>query len=90
MTRLWVGLLRAEDFPPVSKQAPRPTSPPVQWVPDALSQEIMCPGSEAYHAPPSGAEVRNEWSCTFISQIAIISCTETTLTLYEFEIYHYI
>lgn len=41
----------------------------------------MCPGSEAYHAPPSGAEVKNEWSCTTDSTVILRSVTETSLPL---------
>jgi hypothetical protein len=35
---------------------------PIQWVPGALSLVVKWPGREADHSPPSGAEVKNEWS----------------------------
>jgi hypothetical protein len=41
-----------------------PTQPPIQWVTGALSLGVRRPGREAYHSPPSSAEVKNGWSCT--------------------------
>ena len=32
---------------------------------------IKRPGFEIYHAFPSGAEIKNEWSCTFVSPIRL-------------------
>jgi len=34
----------------------RPTNPPIQWVPGALSPGVKQPGREADHLPPSLAE----------------------------------
>jgi hypothetical protein len=31
----------------------------VKWVPEAISQEVTRLGREAYHSPPSSAEVKN-------------------------------
>jgi hypothetical protein len=36
----------------------RPTQPPVQWVPGALSLGVKQLGCEADHSPPSSAEVK--------------------------------
>jgi hypothetical protein len=43
-----------------SRTALGPTQPPIQWVPGALSLGVKRPGREAYHSPPSSAEVK-EW-----------------------------
>jgi hypothetical protein len=37
-------------------------SPPIQWVPGALSLGVKRAGREADHSPPSSAEVKNAWS----------------------------
>jgi hypothetical protein len=41
-----------------SRTALRPTQPPIQWVPGALSLGVRRPGREADHSPPSSAEVK--------------------------------
>jgi hypothetical protein len=41
-----------------SGTAMRPTQPPIQWVPGALSLGVKRPGREADHSPPSTAEVK--------------------------------
>jgi hypothetical protein len=43
-----------------SRTALRPTQPPIQWVPGALSLGVKRPGHEADHSPPSSADVK-EW-----------------------------
>jgi hypothetical protein len=40
-----------------SRPALRPTQPPGQWVPGAVSVEVKQPWHEADHSTPSGAEV---------------------------------
>jgi hypothetical protein len=40
-----------------SRPALRPTKPPNQWVPGALSLWVKRPGREVDHSPPSSAEV---------------------------------
>jgi hypothetical protein len=42
----------------VSRTVLRPTQPPIQWVPGALSLGVKRPGREADHSPPSSAEVK--------------------------------
>jgi hypothetical protein len=45
----------------------RPTQPPIQRVPGALSPGVNRPGREADHSPPIIAEVRSTWVYTSIS-----------------------
>jgi hypothetical protein len=45
-------------FTTASRTALRPTQPPIQWVPGALSQGVKRPGRKADHSPPSSAEVK--------------------------------
>jgi Ni,Fe-hydrogenase I cytochrome b subunit len=45
-------------FTTTSRTALRPTQPPIQWVPGALSLGVKQLGSEADHSPPSTAEVK--------------------------------
>jgi hypothetical protein len=47
-------------FTTASRTALGSTQPPIQRVPGALSLGIKRPGREAYHSPPSSAEVK-EW-----------------------------
>jgi hypothetical protein len=49
-------------FTTVTRPVLGPTQPPIQWVPGALSLGVKRSGREADHSPPSGAEVKNEWS----------------------------
>jgi hypothetical protein len=51
-------------FITASRTALRPTQPPIQWVPGALSLRVKRPGREVGHLPPSSAEVKNAWSYT--------------------------
>jgi hypothetical protein len=45
----------------VSRPAPGPTQPPVQWVPGVLSPGVKArPGRDTDHSPPSSAKVENE------------------------------
>jgi hypothetical protein len=45
-------------FTTASRMALRPTQPPIQWVPGALSLGIKRPGREADQSPPYSAEVK--------------------------------
>jgi hypothetical protein len=45
-------------FTTVSRMALRPTQPPIQWVPGALSLGLKRPEREADHSPPSSTEVK--------------------------------
>jgi hypothetical protein len=42
-----------------SRLAPRPTQPPIKWVPGAPSPGTKRQGYEANHSPPSSAQVKN-------------------------------
>jgi hypothetical protein len=46
------------------RPAPRPTQPPNQWLPGAVSLGVKWPGRKAEHSPPSSAEVKNVWRYT--------------------------
>jgi hypothetical protein len=45
-------------FSTASRTALGPTQPHIQWVPGALSLGVKRPEHEAYHSPPSSAEVK--------------------------------
>jgi hypothetical protein len=53
-------VLEISVFTTASRPALRPTQPPIQWVPAALSLGVKRPGREADHSPPCSAEVK-EW-----------------------------
>jgi hypothetical protein len=55
-------------FAIASRPALRPTQPPIHWAPVTLSPGINRPGRETDHSPPSSAEIKNVWSCTFTPQ----------------------
>jgi hypothetical protein len=54
-----------------SRPALRPTQPPIQQRPGALSRGIKELEHEAEHSLPSNAEVKNEWSYTSIPPIRL-------------------
>jgi hypothetical protein len=45
-------------FTTASRTAVRPTQPPIQWVPEALSLGVKRLWREPDHSPPSSAEVK--------------------------------
>jgi hypothetical protein len=49
-------------FSKMSRPAMRPILPFIKWVPSVLFPGIKQLGREVDHLPPSGAEVKNEWS----------------------------
>jgi hypothetical protein len=51
-------------FTTVFRLVLRPTQPPIQWVPGALTLGVKRPGCEADNSPPSSAEFKNAWSYT--------------------------
>jgi hypothetical protein len=58
----------------------RPWGPPgYSMSTGALSPCLKRPGRQADPSPPSSAEMRNQWSCTFISPYAIITYTKRQL-----------
>jgi hypothetical protein len=44
-----------------------------RWVPRVQSSEVMRPGCEADHSPPSSTEVKNEWSYTSTPHYAFLT-----------------
>jgi len=48
----------------------------MQWALVALSQSVKWPWHKSEYAPPSGTEVRNEWSYT--SEIIIVDYVKTS------------
>jgi hypothetical protein len=58
-------------FTTASRTVLRPTQPPSQWVPRALSLGVKRPGRETDNSPPSSAEVNNAWSYTSNSPICL-------------------
>jgi hypothetical protein len=59
-------------FTTASRPVLRPTQPPIQWVPGAISLGVKRPGHEADHSHPSNAEVNNAWSYTSTPQYKLI------------------
>jgi hypothetical protein len=60
-------------FATASRPALRPTQPPVQWIPGAISPVVKLPGREADHSPPSSAEVKNAWSYSPLPQYVFMA-----------------
>jgi hypothetical protein len=51
----------------------RPTKPPIQWVPGALSLAVKWPEHEADHSPPSSAEVKMRGAILPLSHYALMA-----------------
>jgi hypothetical protein len=72
-------------FTTMSRMALGPTQPPIQWVPGALSLGVMQPGREAYHSPPSSAELHGAVPSlpqyTFMAWCLVKKCIGTPLPL---------
>jgi hypothetical protein len=47
-----------------SRQALKPTQPPIPWAMEALCLGVKLPGHEADHSLKSIAQIKNEWSYT--------------------------
>jgi len=68
VTRPWVGQPGSDSqqgiflFATVSRLAPAPSQPPIQWVPEALFLRVKWPGHGPNHSLPSNAKVKNVWS----------------------------
>jgi hypothetical protein len=54
------------------------TQPPIQWAPRCFLGKQNEQGCIADHYPPSGAEVKSEWSYTFTPPHAFMACTRAT------------
>jgi hypothetical protein len=55
----------------VSRPAPGPNQPPIPWVPGAPSLGVKRWRRESNHSPPTGAEIKNEWSYTSTPPIGL-------------------
>jgi hypothetical protein len=51
----------------------RPTQPPIQWVPKALSPGVKRQGREADRSPPTSAEVKKMWIYTSTLPYALMA-----------------
>jgi hypothetical protein len=49
----------------------RPTQPPIQWVPRALSPRVKRPVREVDHWPPASAQVKKTWVYNIHSRIRL-------------------
>jgi hypothetical protein len=58
------SIIRDFRFSTSSRPALRPTQPPIQWVPGALSPGLKRQGREAENSPPTSAEVKKIWIYT--------------------------
>jgi len=67
-SRPWLGIIlfTTASIPPL-----RPTQPPSQWIPGALSLGVNRPGREADPSPPSNAEVKECVELYFHSPIRL-------------------
>jgi hypothetical protein len=65
--------------PKPSRPALRLTQPPILWVSRSSFAGVKQPGHEDDHSPPSGTEVKNEWSCISGPLHAFMASTGTTL-----------
>jgi hypothetical protein len=61
-----------------------PTQPYIQWVAGTLSLVIKQLEHEANHLPPFSAEIKNDWSYTFLALSASMTCAWTLTLLYVF------
>jgi len=57
----------------MSRTALRPTQPPIQWVPGALSLRVKQLGHEADHSPLLSAKVKNTWNYTSAPPVGLHS-----------------
>jgi len=62
----------------VSRPAPGPNQPPIPWVPGAPSLGVKRWRREANHSPPTGAEIKNAWSCTSTPQYVFMARSGTS------------
>lgn len=74
---------------PVSspKDTDHPCGPPIRLFDGYLQRlsGVKRPKHEAHHSPPSSAEVKKRGSLTPLSQYAIMTCKETTVSLTSFK-----
>jgi hypothetical protein len=63
----------------ISKQAPGPTQPPVQWLSGTVSPEVKQPKYETEYWHSRSTGVKNSWSYTYILSYVFMTYTENTL-----------
>jgi len=68
-----------------SRQALKPTQPPVQWVTGPRSLGVEPPGCEADHSPPSSAKVKNAWSYTSTPSYVYIRILQFGVYVFEMQ-----
>jgi hypothetical protein len=59
---------------------------PIQWVPGDFPPAVKRPGLDVDHSPPSGAEDKNQWSCTFAPTIYIHGVHRHTFPLRAYHV----
>jgi len=69
--QLGYGLDNWDTIPGMFRPVLGPTQPPIQCIPGALTPGVKLPGHAADHSPPSGAKVKNVWSCTSSPSICL-------------------
>jgi hypothetical protein len=62
-------------FSTLFRPALRAAQPPIQWVTQAPSLEVKRPEREAYHSPPTSAEVKKTWIYTSTPPYVFIGAT---------------
>ena len=67
----------------ISRQALKPTQPPIQWAWEVLSLGVKSPGHEAENSLTSIAQVKNEWSYTSNPPIGLHGMHTFTFTEYS-------
>jgi hypothetical protein len=65
----WTGV----QYPAGATTSRQVLRPPIQWIPESHSSGVKQPRHEADHSPPSGAEVKKEWSCTSTTPYVFIA-----------------
>jgi hypothetical protein len=82
------GMVNNLHFSILSRLVLGPNQPPIQWVPEEISQGVKRPGCEAEHLPPISADVKKTWSIHTLPYTASWRTawlnTETTLPFYCF------
>jgi hypothetical protein len=73
-----------------SRSALRPTQPPIQWVPEALSLQIRRPGREAVHSRLSRTEIKNDGCCASITTYTYREFADTNLLLQSWKEDYYL
>jgi hypothetical protein len=81
---------RAKRYCPLQKHPDQifgPLKPFIQWVLGSFPK-VKWPGPEVDYWPPSSAEVRNEWNCTYTTPVWIhgIDTDNFTLFITEFQV----